>query len=381
MSMNAAAWLPEPHADLVVAPAQMHEPGSGELLIRTHAIAVNPLDEIKQWTGNVMYRWLPSPSILGEDVAGEVVALGPGVDRFAVGDRVIAYAVGMERGRRHEAEGGFQLFTVVRADLAAPLAPHLSYDDAVVLPLAVSTAATALFQKDHLGLAHPTADPAPTGRWVVIWGGSTSVGSNAIQLAVASGHRVATTASPHNHDRMRELGAEIVLDYRSPSVVADMIAALGAQEVAGVLAVGTGSAEPCVAVAAASGARRVALASPSVSMGSLPRRRGLSRTFVRTMTRLVTGNIALQISARRRGIRARYVWGSTLMTNEVGPMLWRDYLPTALAERRHVCAPVPEVVGEGLESVQVALDRLHAGVSARKLVVRLPYPFHDSMRR
>lgn len=371
MPTNTAAWLPAPRADLVVGPAEMHEPGQGELLLRNRAVAVNPLDDVKQWTGDLMYRWLPTPAVLGEDVAGDVVAVGPGVDRFCVGDRAVAYAVGMERGRRHAAEGGFQSYTVVREDLASPLPASIAFEQAVVLPLGISTAATALFQSDHLALPHPSAHPTPTGRTVVVWGGSTSVGSNAIQLAVASGHRVATTASPRNHGRMRELGAEIVLDYRSPSVVADLVAAIGDAEVAGVLAVGTGSAEPSVAVAAATGARQVALASPSVSFGSLPRKAGPSLAFAQTMVRLVGANIALQIAARRRGITARFVWGSSLMTNEVGPMLWHDYLPQALADARHVCAPAAEVVGDGLEAIQGALDRLHGGVSARKLVVRL----------
>ncbi|MCS5732828.1 zinc-binding alcohol dehydrogenase family protein [Herbiconiux daphne] len=371
MPQNSAAWLPSARADLVVGPADRREPGPGELVIRNRAVAVNPLDELKQWTGDLMYRWLPSPAILGEDVAGEVAAVGAGVDRFAVGDRVVAYAVGMERGRRHEAEGGFQLFTVVREDLAARMPDDLAFEQAAVLPLALSTAATALFQRDHLALPHPSAVPVPTGRTVVIWGGSTSVGSNAIQLAAASGHRVVTTASPRNHDRLRELGADLAIDYRSPRALADVVSAVGGADVAGVLAVGRGSAEPSVAVAAATGARRVALASPSVSFGALPRRAGPSAAFVRTMTALVARNIALQVSARRAGVRARYVWGSSLMTNDVGPMLWRDYLPAALAEGRHVCAPTAEVVGDGLESVQPALDRLRAGVSARKLVVRL----------
>lgn len=371
MPSNTAAWLRASRSDLVVGPARLHEPGPGELLIRTRAVAVNPLDEVKQWTGDLMYRWLPTPAILGEDVAGEVVAVGSGVDRFEVGDRVVAYAVGMERGRRHEAEGGFQSFTVVRDDLAAPIPTGMEYAEAVVLPLAVSTAASALFQQDHLALPHPTAAPVANGRTVVVWGGSTSVGSNAVQLAVASGHRVVATASPRNHTAVRALGADVVLDYRSPSVVADLVDAIGGAEVAGVVAVGTGSSEPAVAVAAATGARRVALMSPSVSFGQLPRRAGPSTAFVGVISRLVRDNVALQLRARRRGIRARYVWGSSLMTNEVGPMLWRDYLPAALAEDRHRPAPAPEIVGEGLESVQTALDRLRAGVSARKLVVLL----------
>jgi len=171
---------------------------------------------------------------------------------------------------------------------------------------------------------------------------------------------------------MHELGADAAVDYRSPTAVADVVEAVGGAEVAGVLAVGTGSAEPSVSVAVATGSRRVALTSPSVSFGDLPRRAGPSVAAARTFHRLVVGNVALQVRARRHGVSARYVWGSSLMTNEVGPMLWRDHLPAALADGRHVCAPAPEVVGVGLETVQVALDRLRAGVSAQKLVVLLP---------
>ncbi len=371
MSTNSAAWLPEARADLVVGPAEMPVPGPGELLVRTRAVAVNPLDDVKQWTGNLMYRWLPYPAVLGEDVAGEVVAVGPGVTRFAPGDRVVAYAVGMERGTRHRAEGGFQSFVVVREGITAPLPDTLAFHDAVVLPLAVSTAATALFQRDHLALPHPT--PAPVGGrgTVVVWGGSTSVGSNAIQLAVASGHRVVTTASPRNHERMRDLGADLVVDYRDSMAVDQLSRALRGDEVTGILAVGTGSGAPAVALAAATGARRVALASPAVSFASLPRRGGPSVTAALTMTRLGASTALTQLTARRHGISARFVWGSTLMTNEVGRMLWHDHLPRALADGTHRPAPEAEVVGEGLESIQTALDRLRAGVSAKKLVVVL----------
>lgn len=62
------------------------------------------------------------------------------------------------------------------------------------------------------------------------------------------------------------------------------------------------------------------------------------------------------------------------MNNEVGPMLWEHYVPAALADGRHVPAPEPVVVGEGLAQVQTALDALRDGVSARKLVVCLDAP-------
>ena len=368
MPINTAAWLNGRYNDLTVGPAPYTAPGATDIVIRNRALAVNPLDAIKQSTGDFMYRWLPYPVVLGEDVAGEVVEVGSGVTRFRAGDRVLAYAVGMEKGRNHKAEGGFQLYTVVREQLATPLPAGIGFEDAVVLPLAISTAASALFQRDQLGLRHPSKSPEATGQVVVVWGAATSVGSNAIQLAAAAGYEVLTTASPHNHERMRELGATLAFDYASSTTVSEIVAALRGRSVAGVIAVGTGSAESTVAIAAATGTKRVAMASPSVSFAGI---RGVNAHFLRTMSRLVSGNIALQARCLRHGIRARFVWGSSLMTNEVGPMLWADYLPAALADGRYQLAPAAEVVGLGLEQVQPALDALRRGVSARKLVVSL----------
>lgn len=376
MPTNSAAYLTAPYADLTVADAPYTSAGAGELVIRARAVAVNPLDEIKQSTGNVMYGWLPSPAVLGEDVAGEVVEVGAGVSGFTVGDRVIAYAVGMEKNRNHAAEGAFQLFSVVQAQLTARIPDELSFEDAAVLPLAISTAASALFQTDQLGLRHPTnpavhAEPdADAAEWVIVWGGSTSVGSNAIQLAVAAGYSVITTASPHNHDRMRALGARHVVDYRSGSAVPEIVALVDRGPVAGVLAIGTGSPEPALSIAIATGARRVSLASPSVSMSSLPRRRA-PLALARFGLRMLSRTAPLMVRSRLRGIRARFVWGSSLMTNEVGPMLWGRFLPEALAEGRYVTAPRSEVIGTGLECIQPALDALRAGASATKFVVTL----------
>ena len=239
MSTNSAAVIATRAGELEVRDAPFPSPGPGQIVVRNQCIAVNPLDVVKQATGNLMYGWLPYPAVLGEDVAGEVVEIGPDVTRFGPGDRIIAYALGMEKGRNHNAEGGFQLYTVVDAALAAPVPDTMSLEDAVVLPLAISTAASGLFQQDQLALRYPTAPAgvkvpvsASVKEWVVVWGGSTSVGSNAIQLAVAAGYRVLTTASPHNHDRMRDLGADVTVDYKSPDAVADIITALDGGSVA-----------------------------------------------------------------------------------------------------------------------------------------------------
>lgn len=109
----------------------------------------------------------------------------------------------------------------------------MAYEDAAVLPLALSTAACGLFQKDQLGLEYPSATAKPTGKTLLVWGGSTSVGSNAIQLAVAAGYDVIATASPRNFDYVKGLGAGQVFDYNSSTVVADIVAALHGRTIAG----------------------------------------------------------------------------------------------------------------------------------------------------
>ncbi|WP_432836503.1 zinc-binding dehydrogenase [Dactylosporangium sp. CA-092794] len=107
--------------------------------------------------------------------------------------------------------------------------------------LSLSTAATGLFQADHLGLPLPTIDPPERGETVLVWGGSTSVGSNGIQLARGAGYRVVTTASRRNFDYVRSLGAEAAVDYHDRDAVDQVIAAIGPGPLAGTLAIGNGS--------------------------------------------------------------------------------------------------------------------------------------------
>lgn len=121
----------------------------------------------------------------------------------------------------------------------------MSYEEASVLPLGMSTAACALFQTKQLSLQYPSAKPTSTGKTLLVWGGSTSVGCNAIQLAVAAGYEVFTTASPKNFDYVKSLGAARAFDYNSKTVIPDITSALQGKLVAGAVAIGKGSAEAC----------------------------------------------------------------------------------------------------------------------------------------
>jgi NADPH:quinone reductase-like Zn-dependent oxidoreductase len=89
MPTNTAAWINAKRAKLEVRPAPYTSPGDDQIVIRNYAVAINPLDWIIQVAGNVAYRWLKYPTVLGSDVAGEVVEVGKAVTRFRVGDRVL----------------------------------------------------------------------------------------------------------------------------------------------------------------------------------------------------------------------------------------------------------------------------------------------------
>ena len=231
---------------LEIKPAPYTPPRQGEIVVSNRAVAINPIDWLTQSMGDIFFPWLKYPFILGSDVAGEAVEVGAGVSRFKVGDRVLGHAVGVDKRRNNPAEGAFQAYTVLLSHMAAPIPDAMPYEKAAVLPLTLSTAACGLFERDQLALHHPSAHPEPTGRTLLVRGGSTSVGSNAIQLAVAAGYEVITTASPKNFGYVRKLGAAEVFDYRSQTVVKDVIKAFDGRTIAGTLAIRLGSAKTCL---------------------------------------------------------------------------------------------------------------------------------------
>ena len=372
MPSNHAVWLPAKLGQFEIKPAPYTPPRENEIVVKNHAVAINPVDWLTQSIGGLVFPWLNYPFVLGSDVAGEVVEVGASVSRFKVGDRVLGHAVGADKSRNSAAEGGFQDYTVILDHMAAPIPDGMAYENAAVLPLGLSTAACGLFQKDQLALDHPSARPRRTGKTVLVWGGSTSVGSNAIQLAVAAGYDVITTASPKNFDYVMKLGASQVFDYNSTTVVADVVKAFKGQTIAGALAIGQGSTKVCLdIVQACRGDKVVAIATPPVSFDDAPLGRGRTAWLAPTLARLIWANLSLMLKARMSGIRTKFIFGSTLVANEVGPMIYVDFLPNALADGRYAAAPDPLVVGRGLGQIPAAVEAQKNGVSAKKLVVSL----------
>jgi NADPH:quinone reductase-like Zn-dependent oxidoreductase len=362
---NRAAWLPAKGARLEVGPAPYPQPGPEEIVVRNGAVAVNPLEWIIQVGAGIVFGWLTYPTILGSDLAGEVVAIGRDVSRFCIGDRVLAHAIGTDQKRNRAAEGAFQRYTVVLERMTSAIPHDMPYERAAVIPLGLSTAACALFQSDQLALAYPSAVPARRNATVLIWGGSTSVGCNAIQLAVAAGYDVVTTCSPKNFDYVKRLGASAAFDYRDPAVVAKIIAWLTGKTIAGAIAIGGSSAAGCIDVArACSGRKFVAIVTFPIDFSSAPGRLAVIAQAVPAMAQLT-------LKALFGRVRTNFIFGSTLAGNDVSYAIYRDFLPSALADGRFVPAPEPLVVGNGLEQVQAGLDAQRRGVSAAKVVISL----------
>lgn len=172
--------------------------GDRDVLVEVRAASVNPLDA-KLCDGDFKLI-LPysMPLVLGHDMAGVVVRTGPGVTRFAAGDEVYA----------RPADGRIGTFAErisVNEDDLAPKPKSLTMAQAASLPLVALTAWQALVEEARV----------KAGEKVLIHAGSGGVGTIAIQLAKHLGAHVATTAGAANADLVRDLGADVVIDYRT----------------------------------------------------------------------------------------------------------------------------------------------------------------------
>lgn len=171
--------------------------GDDEVLVRTVAAAVNPVDwKIRE---GLLRDFIPHrfPLTLGWDLAGVVAETGAQVSDFAVGEAVYSRP---DLAR----DGSYAEFIAVRASELAAKPATVSFADAASLPLAGITAWEALFDSGRLS----------AGQTVLIHAGAGGVGSLAVQLARWRGARVIATASEGNHALVRSLGADEVIDYR-----------------------------------------------------------------------------------------------------------------------------------------------------------------------
>lgn len=217
-----AAIVHEPGAQSVVSDHSLGDLESGEVGINITATAVNPVD----WKMRDYNAFISEyPAILGSDAAGVIAAIGPDVSCFAVGDRVFFQGI---IGKYDSST--FQQFCKMPAALVSKTPSNISDEQAAGISLATMAVVTAFYDKEGHGLTAPWekgGEQAGKGKAVVIIGGASSVGQYAIQLARLSGfERIITNASAANHEFLKRLGAQVVLD-RARSGPEDFKAAIG----------------------------------------------------------------------------------------------------------------------------------------------------------
>jgi NADPH:quinone reductase-like Zn-dependent oxidoreductase len=173
---------------------RLPEPKDNEILVRVIASGVNPADPLILNGKYAKEFGTHLPLILGYDMAGVVVKTGANVTKLKVGDPVYAYLLW---------GGGWAEYCISNEGESAIKPKSLSFVQAASVPLAALTAWQALVDIGKI----------QSGQTVLIHGGSGGVGSFAIQIAKARGARVITTASTANQDLLKQLGADVAIDY------------------------------------------------------------------------------------------------------------------------------------------------------------------------
>lgn len=172
------------------------EPKENEVLVRVIAAGVNPVDGMIRSGVFAKYSKATFPMIPGYDVAGIVEKTGAKIDNYRPGDAIYAYT-NLKTG------GGYADYAIMTKKEASPKPKSLTFVEAAAVPLAAETAWQALIDTAKLS----------AGQTVLIHGGSGGVGSFAIQIAKARGAKVFATASTPNQYLLKQLGADVAIDY------------------------------------------------------------------------------------------------------------------------------------------------------------------------
>ncbi len=181
-------------------------PGPGEILVKVAAAGVNRPDVMQRQ--GLYPPPKGAPDIPGLEIAGEVAALGPDAKRWKIGDKVMALVVG----------GGYAEYCLAHEGHALPAPAKLSLVEAAAAPETFFTVWHNVFERGAL----------KSGETLLVHGGTSGIGTTAIQLAKAFGAKVITTAgSPEKCEAARKLGADLAINYKSEDFVAATKAATG----------------------------------------------------------------------------------------------------------------------------------------------------------
>ncbi len=293
-------------------------PGYGQILIRIAWAGVNRPDALQRAGA---YAPPPTASDLpGLEAAGEVVALGPGVSEWQVGDAVCALLPG----------GGYAEYAVTPAAHALPVPAGMGLKEAACLPETLFTVWSNVFMRGQLR----------AGERFLVHGGSSGIGTTAIQLARLKGARVfATAGSARKCRACRELGAERAINYREEDFVEVLRAEGGAQMILDMVG-GAYIARNIRALADEGRLVQIAfLQGPKVELNFaqiMTRRLTLTGSTLRPQSDLAKARIADELR--------REVW-PLLEAGRLGPVMDSEF-PLAEAARAHARMEAGEHIGK-----------------------------------
>jgi len=342
---HQAAVLPAAGSPLIVVDRDTPAPGPGEILIEVKAIALNPMDNFQRDFG------LPAPmifpAVLGCDVTGVVAKVGPDVppDAPTIGSRVLALATSYYHDGLAD-YGAYQQFTLTRTECVTPLPDDMSFEQGAVLPV---VSLTALSAYTTLGMPITTKFKPADKQAILIWGGSSSVGSLAVQTAKVLGFTVYATAGPKNLDYVKSLGADSVFDYKTADVVSQIVKTAeqdGVDLHTAHVAVPNALHQTVDVLQQTRGSKAAKIAHAPLLPDDTPTLEDVEIKFTYP---------PIDPAERQKHKRECFT-------------VWLDQ---ALKAGTVVSSPKVEVMPGGLAGLNAALDKLKGGVSSTKLVVSL----------
>ncbi|KAF2001804.1 GroES-like protein [Amniculicola lignicola CBS 123094] len=192
---------------------EVPEPSDTQILVKGMYTAVNPVDAFMKDWGLLVLEW---PFVPGCDVSGVVVKAGENAVNplgvpFKEGDEVFGCTRLGNKGY-----SAWQEQFLMDADVAFPKPKNITLPQAAATGVGVLTAFLGIFAGLKIPLVDPANLPAPTGEWVLVFGGASSVGKFAVQTLKVAGYKVATTCSEKSFELLKSIGADATVDYKLP---------------------------------------------------------------------------------------------------------------------------------------------------------------------
>lgn len=337
---HLAAIAPAPKAPLELQSIETPQPGPHELLVKNEIIALQPIDAK---IARVAMLPLEYPAVFGSSFAGTVAKVGAEVTSFAVGDKVVASKTAGAMDNKYSA---YQELVICSVLTTTKVPNDTTLEKAVRLVGNLPTV-PALFNA-ALKLARPlsgTVSPYQ-GKKILIYGGTSSIGSLSVQYLKQAGYEVITTTSPQHAAFVSRLGASQVIDHTKPlEVTVKHLISAGPYDVVVDTISNSDTIKINGEVLAAQGGGNIYALQPSFGPETLPA--GVTRKF--------------------EG------WSLLLGRAENTDLLkwtFETYFPQALANDSLIPVPERKIPG-GLSGLDNALNILFKGVSSEKLVVDL----------